>query len=108
MESTPQEFLKYDFENESSKNYSQISLDKQIKSLARFTSAIWQIHLFIEGNTRTVAVFIQKYLLSMRYLVNNDLFRENSVYFRNSLVASNYSNILKKISPDFTYLEEFF
>lgn len=105
---TIDEFLKYDFENESSKNYSQMSLDKQIKSLARFTSAIWQIHPFIEGNTRTVAVFIQKYLLSMGYLVNNDLFRENSVYFRNSLVASNYSNIPKKISPDFTYLEEFF
>lgn len=105
---TIDEFLKYDFENESSKNYSQMSLDKQIKSLARFTSAIWQIHPFIEGNTRTIAVFIQKYLLSMGFLVNNDLFRENSVYFRNSLVASNYSNIPKKISPDFTYLEEFF
>lgn len=105
---TIDEFLKYDFENESSKNYSQMSLDKQIKSLARVTSAIWQIHPFIEGNTRTVAVFIQKYLLSMRYLVNNDLFRENSVYFRNTLVASNYSNIPKKISPDFTYLEGFF
>ena len=106
--STIDEFLKYDFENESSKNYSQMSLEKQIKSLARFTSAIWQIHPFIEGNTRTVAVFIQKYLLSKGFLVNNDLFRENSVYFRNSLVASNYSNIPKKISPDFTYLEEFF
>lgn len=106
--STIDEFLKYDFENESSKNYSQMSLEKQIKSLARFTSAIWQIHPFIEGNTRIVAVFIQKYLLSMGFLVNNDLFRENSVYFRNSLVASNYSNIPKKISPDFTYLEEFF
>lgn len=105
---TIDEFLKYDFENESSKNYSEMSLDKQIKSLARFTSAIWQIHPFIEGNTRTVAVFIQKYLLSMGYLVNNDLFRENSVYFRNSLVASNYSNIPKKISPNFSYLEEFF
>lgn len=106
--STIDEFLKYDFENESSKNYSQMSLEKQIKSLARFTSAIWQIYPFIEGNTRIVAVFIQKYLLSMGFLVNNDLFRENSVYFRNSLVASNYSNIPKKISPDFTYLEEFF
>lgn len=105
---TIDEFLKYDFENESSKNYSEMSLDKQIKSLARFTSAIWQIHPFIEGNTRTVAVFIQKYLLSMGYIVNNDLFRENSMYFRNSLVASNYSNIPKKISPNFTYLEEFF
>ncbi|MGL4534145.1 MAG: Fic family protein, partial [Fusobacteriaceae bacterium] len=106
--STIEEFLKYDFENESSKNYSEMSLEKQIKSLTRFISAIWQIHPFIEGNTRTVAVFTQKYLLSMGYNVNNDLFRANSIYFRNALVASNYSNIPKKVSPNFEYLEEFF
>lgn len=68
-----------------------------MKHLSRFTSAIWQIHPFIEGNTRTVAVFIQKYLLQMGYEVNNDLFKEHSLYFRNALA-----------SPDFSYLEEFF
>lgn len=105
---TIDEFLKYDFENESGKNYAEMSLEKQIKNLIKFTSVIWQIHPFVEGNTRTVAVFIQKYLLSMGYDVNNDLFKENSVYFRNALVASNYSNIPKRISPNFSYLEQFF
>ena len=105
---TIDEFLKYDFENESGKNYAEMSLEKQIKNLVKFTAAIWQIHPFVEGNTRTVAVFIQKYLLSMGYDVNNDLFKENSVYFRNALVASNYSNIPKRISPNFSYLEQFF
>lgn len=106
--STIDEFLKYDFENESGKNYSEMDIEKQIKNLAKFTSAIWQIHPFIEGNTRTVAVFIQKYLLSMGYSVNNDLFKENSVYFRNALVASNYTNVPKRVSPNFSYLEQFF
>ena len=105
---TIDEFLKYDFENESGKNYAEMSLEKQIKNLIKFTSVIWQIHPFVEGNTRTVAVFIQKYLLSMGYDVNNDLFKENSVYFRNALVASNYSNIPKRVSPNFSYLEQFF
>lgn len=105
---TIDEFLKYDFENETGKNYAEMSLEKQIKNLVKFTAAIWQIHPFVEGNTRTVAVFIQKYLLSMGYDVNNDLFKENSVYFRNALVASNYSNIPKRISPNFSYLEQFF
>ena len=105
---TIDEFLKYDFENESGKNYAEMSLEKQIKNLIKFTSVIWQIHPFVEGNTRTVAVFIQKYLLSMGYNVNNDLFKENSVYFRNALVASNYSNIPKRVSPNFSYLEQFF
>ncbi|MGL6064256.1 MAG: Fic family protein [Fusobacteriaceae bacterium] len=102
------EFLKYDFENESSKNYSEMSLEKQIKNLTQFTSRIWQVHPFIEGNTRTIAVFIQKYILSMGYHVNNHFFKENSVYFRNALIASNYSDIPRKISPNFYYLEEFF
>lgn len=106
--STIDEFLKYDFENENEKNYSEMNFEKQIKTLAVFTSAIWQIHPFIEGNTRTIAVFIQKYLLSMGYDVNNDLFKENSVYFRNALVVSNYTNIPKRISPNFGYLEQFF
>lgn len=105
---TIEEFLKYDFENEKNKNYVEMSLEKQIKNIAKFTSAVWQIHPFVEGNTRTVAVFIQKYLLSMGYDVNNDLFKENSLYFRNALVASNYSNIPKKVSPNFFYLEQFF
>ncbi|MDX8334931.1 Fic family protein [Candidatus Cetobacterium colombiensis] len=105
---TIEEFLKYDFENENGKNYSEMDIEKQIKNLVKFTSAIWQIHPFIEGNTRTVAVFIQKYLLSMGYDVNNDLFKDNSIYFRNALVASNYSNIPKRVSPNFFYLEQFF
>ncbi|MGL6113465.1 MAG: Fic family protein [Cetobacterium sp.] len=106
--STIDEFLKYDFENEKGKNYSNMDVENQVKHLSRFISAIWQIHPFIEGNTRTVAVFIYKYLLQMGYEVNNDLFKEHSLYFRNALVISNYSNIPKRISPNSFYLEEFF
>lgn len=106
--STIDDFLKYDFENESNKNYSEMELEQQVRNLSKFTSAIWQIHPFIEENTRTVAVFIQKYLIKMGYIVNNELFKDNSVYFRNALVISNYSNIPKKVSPNFFYLEQFF
>ena len=60
------------------------------------------------GNTRTVAVFITKYLSSNGYNINNDLFKEKSVYFRNALVRSNYTNEEKDIYPTYEYLIKFF
>ena len=74
----------------------------------KFTSSIWQVHPFGEGNTRTTAVFIEKYLNSMGFEVNNDMFKDKSLYFRNALVRSNYGNIPKGIYPTFSYLIMFF
>ena len=61
-----------------------------------------------EGNTRTIAVFIQKYLLSMGFEVNNDLFKDNVLYFRNTLVRVNYINYAKGVGADKKYLNMFF
>jgi hypothetical protein len=40
--------------------------------------------------------------------VDNDLFKDRSVYFRNALVRSNYSNPFKKISSSEKYLLKFY
>ena len=53
-------------------------------------------------------VFIEKYLKSMGFNVNNDMFKDKSLYFRNALVRSNYGNIPKGIYPTFDYLVMFF
>ena len=79
-----------------------------IKHIAKFTSSVWQVHPFGEGNTRTTAVFIEKYLNNMGFNVNNDMFKNKSLYFRNALVRSNYGNIPKGIYPTFDYLVMFF
>lgn len=102
------EYLKYDFDEEKSIDYTKLSSEEQVKRISKFTSAIWQVHPFVEGNTRTTAVFIEKYLRTKGYDINNDLFKENSLYFRNALVISNFSDINFKISPDFQYLYSFF
>lgn len=102
------EYLKYDFEEEKNTDYTKLSPEKQVERISKFTSAIWQVHPFAEGNTRTTAVFIEKYLRTKGYDVNNDLFKENSVFFRNALVISNFSDINLRISPDFKYLHSFF
>ena len=102
------ETLKYDFEEERNQNYLKMSEQQMIKRLATFTSRIWQVHPFREGNTRTTAVFIQKYLNSKGFNVNNDLFKENSLYFRNALVRNNCANYQKKIDDNDSYLIAFF
>ena len=100
--------LKQRFEKEASFNYIGIGEDSFLRHLSEFVAGIWQIHPFMEGNTRTVAVFTIKYLRSKRYDVTNDLFAKNAWYFRNALVRANYENPRQKISADTQYLQDFF
>lgn len=105
---TIKDALNYDFEQERCFSYKDLSLDESIKHLCRFTSNIWQVHPFCEGNTRTTAVFIIKYLRTFGFNINDDVFAENSWYFRNSLVRANYKNFEKNVFEDTIFLEKFF
>lgn len=100
--------LDYDFSVEKDFSYEGLSADKAVKHIAKFTADIWQIHPFCEGNTRSTAVFIIKYLKSFGFEVNNDLFSKNSWYFRNALVRANYTNVKNGITATTKYLELFF
>lgn len=100
--------LEYDFEQERNFSYKDLGLEESIKHLCRFTSNIWQIHPFCEGNTRTTAVFMIKYLRTFGFNINDEVFAENSWYFRNSLVRANYKNFEKNVFEDTSYLEKFF
>ena len=102
------ESLEYDISLEKDIDYHKMSIVEVIKNIADFTSNIWQVHPFREGNTRTTAVFIEKYLISLGYNVDNSLFKDKSVYFRNALVRSNYFNNYLNIKEDKTYLIKFF
>ncbi len=100
--------LKYDLEEEKEQDYLNFNDEQLINGICEFTSRIWQIHPFQEGNTRATALFIQKYLLSMGFKVNNELFKDNSKYFRNALVRANYTNYQKGVKADKKYLIKFF
>ena len=100
--------LDYDFEMERNFKYTGLSTDEIIKHITFFVSRLWQIHAFGEGNTRTTAVFTIKYLRSMGYKVDNDIFAQNSWYFRNALVRANYKNLKEGIEENPVYLELFF
>lgn len=103
-----EETLEYDFEQERSFSYKGLSLEEAIKHLSRFTANIWQVHPFCEGNTRTTAVFIIKYLRTFGFNINDEIFANNSWYFRNSLVRANYKNFEKHIFEETMFLERFF
>lgn len=100
--------LDYDFKEEKKFDYANKTLKEQLERITEFTSSIWQIHAFDKGNTRTTAVFIEKYLRSKGYLVTNEIFKEHSLYFRNALVRANYSNYAKKVYATNEYLIRFF
>ena len=100
--------IEYDLEQERNFSYRGLSQEQIIEHLARFTSGLWQIHPFPEGNTRTTAVFTIKYLRSLGYKAENDMFKTHSWYFRNALVRANYRNVAKGVEPTIEYLVQFF
>ncbi len=100
--------LEYDFEQEKKFDYKGLSEQEIIEHIAHFISYLWQIHIFGEGNTRTTAIFLIKYLRKLGFKeVNNDLFAENSWYFRNALVRANYEDLSKGIHKTEKYLVRF-
>ena len=102
------ETMSYDFSEEKKFSYANVSMDEVIRHFSKFIAGIWQIHPFGEGNTRTVSVFAMKYLRTLGFDVNNEVFADNAYYFRNALVRANYTNIPKGIEETVEFLERFF
>lgn len=100
--------LEYDFDAEKSKCYAGLTEEKMIKRIASFTSSVWQAHPFMEGNTRTTAVFMKCYLNNMGFQVDNTIFKDYSQYFRNALVRANFADYKNGITETNQYLEKFY
>lgn len=99
--------LDYDFAKEKNFSYKNLTMDEIIQHLALFVSGLWQIHVFEEGNTRTTAVFFIKYLRTLGFDAQNDIFADNAWYFRNALVRANYNDLKNNIHQTTEYLELF-
>lgn len=100
--------LEYDFQQEKIFSYAGLSRHEIIEHIAHFISYLWQIHVFGEGNTRTTAVFLIKYLRKLGFReVNNNLFAHHSWFFRNALVRANYEDLSAGIHKTGKYLMRF-
>ena len=102
------ESLEYDIRLEKEKDYKDMSIVEVIKNITDFTSNIWQVHPFREGNTRTTAVFICKYLNSLNFNQDISIYNNKASYFRNALVRSNYFNNFLNIKEEKVYLIKFY
>jgi fido (protein-threonine AMPylation protein) len=100
--------LEYDFEQEKKFNYKGLTKLQIMEHVAHFIAYLWQIHIFGEGNTRTTAVFLIKYLRTLGFDVDNDLFAQHSWYLRNALVRANYKNVNYNTHATTEYLMLFF
>jgi len=100
--------LEYEFDTEKKFSYEGLSMPEMVKHISRFIADVWQIHPFGEGNTRTTAVFTIQFPRNLGFDVTNEIFAENSKYFRNSLVRANYTNMQYGITETTEYLERFF
>ncbi|MDR3127106.1 MAG: Fic family protein [Tannerellaceae bacterium] len=102
------ETLEYDFRQEKIFSYRTLTPQQQLAHIVDFISAIWQIHAFGEGNTRTTAVFAIQYLRSFGFSLDNEPFDNHSRYFRNALVRANYNDYSQNVYATTDYLYHFF
>ena len=98
--------LNAQFSAEQNFSYDGLSVRESIPHIARFIAGVWLTHPYGEGNTRTTAVFLMRYLQSMGLRMKRDEFAE-AWYFRNTLVRACYARPQDGITPDFQYLERF-
>lgn len=100
--------LDYDFQQEKIFSYAGLGRQEIIEHIAHFISYLWQSHVFGEGNTRTTAIFLIKYLRKLGFReVNNNLFANHSWFFRNALVRANYEDLSAGIHKTDKYLIRF-
>ena len=81
--------LDYDFQQERDFSYAGMNERSIVKHIQTFISGLWQIHPFREGNTRTITVFLIKYLWSLGFEMDNQPFQNHTRYFRDALVLDN-------------------
>lgn len=100
--------LEYDLSQEKRFSYKGLTQKEIVQHLAMFTANLWQIHPFGEGNTRTTAVFLMKYLRKLGFSqFDHQMFAQHSWYFRNALVRANYENLRQGVFATTAYLVMF-
>lgn len=68
--------------------WEELSIEETADKFAKIIAAIWQVHPFREGNTRTVITFATQFAEYHGFKMNKSLLKENSDYVRDSLVKA--------------------
>ena len=76
------------------------SKEQLIQEIASFTSKLWQVHPFREGNTRCIITFLYFLLKQNKIELKVDMLKTHSKYLRNALVMASIDEY-----SEFQYLE---
>lgn len=71
-----------------------------IHNVTRYIAAIWKIHPFREGNTRTVSTYLLFFLRRHGFSLDAALLKKHAAYFRNALVMASLGEY-----SEYQYLE---
>ena len=71
------------------RDWMHMDLEQQTKWFSHDFAALWKVHAFREGNTRTAITFCCQFADDHGFPLDRTLFEENSLYVRTSLVAYN-------------------
>lgn len=69
-------------------NWQLLNVDEVALTFSKHMAALWRVHPFREGNTRTVITFLCDYASIQGFPLDTDLLKDHSDYVRNSLVAA--------------------
>ena len=100
--------LAYDISLQKNVVIEELHVLEKLKNLVEFNANLWQVHPFMNGNTRTVATFMLMYLRSKNIGLDYFGFAHNSFYYRNALVRSNYFNKEKGVKRTDEFLIKFY
>uniref|UniRef100_UPI0006D1DF60 Fic family protein n=1 Tax=Clostridium sp. NkU-1 TaxID=1095009 RepID=UPI0006D1DF60 len=69
-------------------NWRSLSLEDRSMEFTKSIAALWQVHPFREGNTRTTMTFAFHFADRNNFPLDKQLFRENATFVRNALVKA--------------------
>lgn len=68
--------------------WEELGIDETAEKFSVLLAALWQVHPFREGNTRTVVTFAVQYAEAKGFRMNKTLLRDNAGYVRDALVKA--------------------
>lgn len=86
-------------------SWDRASFNEVVKNYSRFMAALWKVHPFREGNTRTVVTFCNCFLMDKGFTMDISLYKDHAEYVRTALVAASaiFHDLGDKRKPE--YLE---
>ena len=86
-------------------DWKHASFDETVKSFSGYMAALWKVHPFREGNTRTVVTFCAMFIEEQGIYIDSGLFKDNAEYMRDALVAASaiFSDLGDRRKPEYLY-----